>query len=330
MYLTRRELMRFAGATAAAYGALPTTFQPALAQTYPARTIRIIVSSLPGGSPDIGSRLLGDRLSQRWGQAVVVENRPGAGGNLGAAEVASAEPDGYTLLASQPAPLTTNVFIYRKLNFNPATLTPVIVMTTLPNALVVRRDFPANDVAGLIAYIRAHPGTVTYGSQGIGTTPHLTTELFAHRIGGSMIHVPYRGSNQAVNDLIAGHVDLLFMQIDAVREHFRAGRLKMLAVATAERLDSVKDVPTMAQAGLPDFISGTWNAIAAPPRTPQPIVDKINVAMNELLHMPEIKTHLEQLGMEPVGGSPTEMADFVREETRRWGDVIMAANIKPQ
>ena len=322
---TRRHLLKVAGAAAAA-----ATF-PRLAWPldYPARTVRIIVSSQPGGTPDIGSRLLADHLSQRWGHAVVVENRPGAGGNLGAAEVAAADADGYTLLAAQPAPLTTNVLIYRKLNFDPAKLEPVIIMTTLPNALVVRRDFPANDLAGLIAYIRANPGKVTYGSQGIGTTPHLTSELLAHRVGASLIHVPYRGSNQAVNDLIAGHVNLLFMQIDAVREHYLAGRLKMLAVATAERLPAVKDVPTMAEAGLPDFISGTWNAIAAPPRTAQPIIAKINEAMNELLHSPDIIAPLERAGMQPVGGSPADMAAFVREETRRWGEVIKAANIKP-
>jgi tripartite-type tricarboxylate transporter receptor subunit TctC len=320
----RRQFLQLLGASAA----VPVLSQPAWPQVYPTRTVRIIVSSLPGGSPDIGSRLLADRLSTRWGQPVVVENRPGAGGNIGAAEVAAAEPDGQTLLAAQPAPLTTNVLIYRKLNFDPAALEPVIVMTTLPNALVVRRDFPANDVAGLIAYARANPGKVTYGSQGIGTTPHLTAALFAHRIGASLTHVPYRGSNQAVNDLIAGHIDLLFMQIDAVREHYAAGRLKMLAVATAERLPAVKDVPTMAEVGIADFYSGTWSAIAAPPRTSKPIIAKINGAMNELLHAPDIAQHLERLGMQPVGGSPADMAAFVHEETRRWGEVIKAANIR--
>ncbi len=297
------------------------------AAEYPTRTVRIIVSAPPAGGPDIVARLLAERLTTRWGQPVVVENRPGAGGNLGAGEVAAAEPDGYTLLSAQPAPLTTNVLLYRKLNFDPTALEPVIIMTRMPNALVVRRDFPADDVAGLIAYARANPGKIDYGSQGIGTTPHLTAELFARRAGISLTHVPYRGTAQAMNDLVAGHLDLLFMQIDAVREQYGAGRIKMLAVTTPQRLATLKDVPTMAEAGLPDFRSDTWNAIAAPPHTPAPIIARINAAMDEILRADDIKAQLERLGLQPVGGSPAEMAAFLREETRRWGDVIRAANM---
>jgi tripartite-type tricarboxylate transporter receptor subunit TctC len=297
------------------------------AADYPSRTVRIIVSSLPAGGPDIVARLLAERLAPRWGHPVVVENRAGVAGNLGAGEVAAAPPDGHTLLSAQPAPLTTNALLYRKLNFDPAALEPVVVMTTLPNTLVVRRDFPANSVAELVAYAKAHPGAINYGSQGIGTTPHLTAELFARRTGTSMTHVPYRGTAQAVNDLVAGHLDLLFMQVDAVRGQYEAGRLKMLAVATADRLPSLPDVPTMAEAGIADFVSGTWNAIAAPPRTPKPIIRKINATMNELLHAPDIAARLAGLGMQPVGGSSADMAAFLREETRRWGEVIRAANI---
>lgn len=297
------------------------------AAEYPTRTVRIIVSAPPAGGPDIVARLLAEQLTTRWGQPVVVENRPGAGGNLGAGEVAAAEPDGYTLLSAQPAPLTTNVLLYRKLNFDPTALEPVIIMTRMPTALVVRRDFPADDVAGLIAYARANPGKIDYGSQGIGTTPHLTSELFARRTGISLTHVPYRGTAQAMNDLVAGHLDLLFMQIDAVREQDGAGRIKMLAVTTPQRLTTLKDVPTMAEAGVPDFRSDTWNAIAAPPHTPAQIIARINTAMDEILRADDIKAQLERLGLQPVGGSPAEMAAFLREETRRWGEVIRAANM---
>jgi tripartite-type tricarboxylate transporter receptor subunit TctC len=297
------------------------------AADYPSRMVRIIVSSPPAGSPDIVARLMADRLAPRWGQAVVVENRPGAAGNLGAAEVAAAAPNGHTLLSAQPAPLTTNVLLYGKLRFDPAAFEPVIIMATLPNTLVVRRDFPANSVAELIAYAKANPGTINYGSQGIGTTPHLTAELFARRTGTSLTHVPYRGTAQAVNDLVAGHLDLLFMQIDAVRGQYAAGSLKMLAVTTAERLPALPEVPTMAEAGVADFRSGTWNAIAAPPHTPKAIVGKINAAINAVLHASDIGRQLAGLGMQPVGGSPADMAAFVAEETSRWGEVIRAANI---
>jgi tripartite-type tricarboxylate transporter receptor subunit TctC len=315
------------GTIAALLAAHAAMAQDKDAADYPSRTVRIIVSSPPAGGPDIMARLLADRLAPRWGQAVVVENRPGAGGNLGAGEVAAAEPDGYTLLSAQPAPLTTNVLLYRKLNFDPTAFEPVIVMATLPNALVVRHDFPADSVAALIAYAKANPGKINYGSQGIGTTPHLTAELFARRTGISLTHVPYRGTAQAVNDLVAGHLDLLFMQIDAVREHYAAGKIKMLAVTTPQRLAVLKDVPTMAEAGVADFRSDTWNAIAAPPHTPRPVIAKINAAMNEALRSPEIGRQLARFGMQPVGGSPADMAAFVVEETRRWGEVIRAANI---
>jgi tripartite-type tricarboxylate transporter receptor subunit TctC len=192
---------------------------------------------------------------------------------------------------------------------------------------VVRRDFPADSVAALIGYAKSNPGKINYGSQGIGTTPHLTAELFARRTGTTLTHVPYRGTAQAVNDLVAGHLDLLFMQIDAVREHFAAGKIKMLAVTTPQRLPALMDVPTMAESGVADFRSDTWNAIAAPPHTPRPVVAKINAAMNEVLHAPDIVQQLARFGMQPVGGSPADMAAFVAEETRRWGDVIRAANI---
>jgi tripartite-type tricarboxylate transporter receptor subunit TctC len=297
------------------------------AADYPSRTVRIIVSAPPGGGLDIAARLLADKLQQRWGQAVVVENRPGAGGNLGAGEVAAAEPDGYTLLSAQPAPLTTNVLLYKKLHFDPTALEPVILMTTLPNVLVVRSNFPANTVGELIAYAKANPGKVNFGSQGIGTTPHLTAELFARLTGTELTHVPYRGTTQSVNDLIAGHLDLLFMQLDAVREHYQAGKLKMLAVTVERRLPALPDIPTMAEAGVANFRSDTWNAIAAPPRTPKPIIDKINAAMNDVFKLPDIRERLATMSMQPAGGTPADMAAFIKAETKRWGEVIRAANI---
>jgi tripartite-type tricarboxylate transporter receptor subunit TctC len=295
---------------------------------YPSRAVKIVVSAPPGGGLDIAARVVADRLAKLLGQPFVVENRPGAGGNLGAEAVAATEPDGYTLLAAQPAPLTTNIVLYKKLAFDPAAFEPLAIMTTIPNTLVVRADFPASSVADLIAYAKANPGKVNFGSQGVGTTPHLTGELFARVTGTTLVHVPYRGTAQAVNDLIAGHLDMLFFQLDSVREQYQTKRAKMLAVTTAARVASVPEVPTMEEAGVRGVRSDTWNALAAPPKTPATIVAKLNGAINAILKSPETAEHLRTMNMTPVGGTPEAIKTFIKEETERWGDVIRAANIR--
>ena len=295
---------------------------------YPVRAVKIIVSAPPGGGVDIIARVIADRLAKMLGQPFVVENRPGAGGNLGAETVAQAEPDGYTILAAQPSPLTTNIVLYKKLNFDPTAFEPLAIMSTIPNTLVVRSEFPANTVQELITYAKANPGKVNFGSQGVGTTPHLTGELFARVTGTQLAHVPYRGTAQAVNDLIGGHVDLLFFQIDAVREQYQAKKAKMLAVTTPERVSSVPEVPTMDEAGVKGFRSDTWNALAAPPRTPPAIVAKLNAAINEVLKNPDTVQQMSRMNMTPVGGTPDEIKAFIKEETERWGEVIRAANIR--
>src|SRR5262249_49065535 len=269
---------------------------PALAQQkdeaadYPSRTVRIIVSAPPAGGPDVVARILADKLQQRWGQPVIVENRPGAGGTIGTADVAAAEPDGYTLLSAQPGPLTTHVLLYKNVRFDPATLEPVILMAKIPIVLVVRADFPARTVGELIAYAKANPGKVTYGSQGIGTSPHLTTALFPRRTGTVMTHIPYKGTAQVVNDLVAGNVYLLFIQLGRGREPWRAAGMKRLAAASDKRLADLPDIPSLAEAGVADFQADTWNAIAAPPKTPQPIIAKLNAAMNEVFAMPDVRS----------------------------------------
>jgi tripartite-type tricarboxylate transporter receptor subunit TctC len=297
------------------------------ASHYPNRTVRIIVSAPAGGGLDIAARVITDRLSKMWSQPFVVENRSGASGNLGAEAVAQAEPDGYTLLAAQPAPLTTNIVLYKKLNFDPAAFEPLAIMTSIPNTLVVRSDFPANSVAELIAYAKANPGKVNFGSQGLGTTPHLTGELFARVTGTKLVHVPYRGTAQATNDLVAGHLDMLFFQLDSVREQYRANKAKMLAVTTPTRIASVPEVPTMEEAGLKGFRSDTWNALAAPPKTPAAIIAKLNGGINAVLAEPETAEHLRGMNMTPVGGTPETTRTFIKQETERWGEVIRAAKI---
>jgi tripartite-type tricarboxylate transporter receptor subunit TctC len=315
-------------ATAATLAAAAQAFAQGDAATqYPNRAVKVIVSAPAGGGLDIAARVIADRLAKMWGQPFVVENRPGAGGNLGAEAVAQAEPDGYTLLAAQPAPLTTNVVLYKKLNFDPAAFEPLAIMTSIPNTLVVRSDFPANSVAELIAYAKTNPGKVNFGSQGVGTTPHLSAELFARLSGTQLVHVPYRGTAQAINDIVAGHVDMLFFQLDSVREQYRANKVKMLAVTTPTRIASVSEVPTMAEAGLKDFRSDTWNALAAPPKTPAALVAKLNQGINAALAEPETAQHLRGMNMTPVGGTPEAARAFIRQETARWGEVIRAAKI---
>lgn len=302
--------------------------QPDLSAGYPNRAVKIVVSAPPGGGVDIVARVLADRLGKPWGQPFVVENRPGAGGNVGAEAVAHAEPDGYTLLAAQPAPLTTNVVMYRKLNFEPTAFEPLAIMTLIPNTLVIRTTLPANNVQELIAYARNNPGKVNFGSQGVGTTPHLTGELFARLTGTRLTHVPYRGTAQAVNDLVAGHLDVLFFQLDSVRSQVQAQRARMLAVTADEPVAAMPDVPTMKEAGVPGLRSNTWNALMAPPKTPAAITAKLNQAINAALKTPETAEHLRSMNMTPVGGTQGEIRAFIADETARWGDVIRAANIK--
>lgn len=309
---------------------LPT---PAPAQTgdgaasYPNRAVKIIVTVPAGGGVDTVTRIIADKLAQKWGQPVVVENRGGAGGNIAAEAVSVAEPDGYTLMASQPAPITTNIFLYKKLNFDPTALEPVAIMSRIPNVLLVRTGFPAQTPQEFIAYVRANPGKVNYGSQGIGTTSHLTAELFRTLTGTKLIHVPYRGTAPALNDLVAGHVDTIFMQLESAIKLHEGGRARIIAVTTEKRLPMLPDVPTMIEAGVPDLISDTWNAITAPPKTPKAITAKINADINEVLRDPEVTAKFAALHLLPGGGSTEEMARFLKEETRRWGDVIRAANI---
>jgi tripartite-type tricarboxylate transporter receptor subunit TctC len=318
-------------AAAGALLALPAAVaQPDLASGYPNRSVRVIVTVPAGGGVDSVTRIFADKLQRRLGQPFVIENQGGAGGNVGASTVHGAAPDGYTLMSSQPAPLTTNIALYKKLSFDPAALEPVVIMSRFPNVLLVRKDFPAGTAADFIAYAKANPGKLNYGSQGIGTTSHLTTELFMSQTGTKMVHVPYKGTAPALNDLMASQVDFIFMELSsAVRLH-QGGNARILAIATDKRLASLPDIPTMIEAGVPNFVSDTWNALSAPPRTPAPIIGKLNEAVNDIIGAPDTKKQFEELNLLPAGGSPAEMAKFVKEETRRWTDVIHQAGIQPE
>jgi tripartite-type tricarboxylate transporter receptor subunit TctC len=320
-----RAASRLAGA---ALLALLTAIPAARAQDYPARSVKIIVPFPAGGTADVMPRVFADWLSRKWGHPVVVENRTGAAGNIGAEAAAKSDPDGYTLLSAPPPPLVINHNLYPKLGFDPTEFVPIIIMGRVPNALVVNpTKIPAKNVSELIAYAKANPGKVTSATQGNGTTSHLTSELFQLMAKVQVQHVPYRGSAPALNDLVAGNVDIMFDNLGVSLALVKGDKLKLLAVATPKRMASLADVPTMAET-LPGFESAAWFAVVAPPKTPRAIVDKINADMNEALRQPEVLDRLTQLSAEPMGGTPQATAAYMREEIERWHTVIKAANIK--
>jgi tripartite-type tricarboxylate transporter receptor subunit TctC len=297
------------------------------AQDYPARAVKIVVPFPAGGTADVMPRIFADWLSKKWGQPVVVENRTGAAGNIGAEMVAKADPDGYTLLSAPPPPLVINQNLYPKLGFDPTAFVPIVIMGRVPNALVVNPKLPVDSVAALIAAAKASPGKLTAATQGNGTTSHLTSELFQLMAGVKFQTVPYRGSAPALNDLVAGSVDLMFDNLGVSLALVKGGKLKLLGVATPKRMAALPDAPTIAET-LPGFESAAWFAIVAPPKTPQAVVDKINADVNEALKQPDVIARLAQLSAEPIGGTPQATAAYMREEVERWHKVIKAANVK--
>ena len=299
------------------------------AANYPNRPIRIIVCVPAGGGVDTVTRIVANGLQKKLGQTVVVDNRSGAGGNIGADAVFTAEPDGYTLLAAQPAPLTINPLLYKQMSFDPTKFEPVTIMTSIANVLLVRPDFPAKTAQEFIAYAKANPGKINYASQGIGTTSHLTAALFERMTGTKLVHVPYKGTAPALNDLIASHVDMIFMELASALKLHEAGRARILAVATSARIPSLPDVPTFAEAGVKGFESGTWNAIVAPPKTPPAIIAKLNKAINEVLDSPDVQEHFKKVDLHAAGGTPAQAAAFIRNETAVWGAVIKEAHVEP-
>ncbi|MFY9819013.1 MAG: tripartite tricarboxylate transporter substrate binding protein [Pseudolabrys sp.] len=300
------------------------------AEDYPDRAVKIVVPFPAGGTADAVPRIVGDWLSRKWGQPVVIENRTGAAGNIGAEAVYRSPPDGYTLLSAPPPPLVINQNLYPKLGYDPTKFEPIIVMAQVPNALIVNPNtIKASSLPELIDYLQQNPGKVTSATQGNGTTSHLTSELFQLMAKVTLRHVPYRGSAPALQGLLAGDVDLMFDNLGVSLPLAEAGKLKLLAVASATRMPSLPNVPTIAEL-LPGFEAVAWYGIVAPPNTPKAIIDKINADANEALRQPEVQDSLKKLSAEIFGGSVDKTAKYMRDEIERWDHVIKAADIKLQ
>jgi tripartite-type tricarboxylate transporter receptor subunit TctC len=294
---------------------------------YPSHVVKIVVPSAPGSTTDILARLVAHQLGEAWGSSVIVENISGGAMNVGAEHVYRSTPDGYTLLVAPPSPIAFNHLLFPNLAYDPRKWTPVAALAKIPNVLSVRKDFPAKSVGELIAYAKAHPGKITYGSQGVGSTAHLTASQLEMRAGIKMLHVPYRGAQPALNDLIAGHIDMFFDTVATSTPLFRAGKLKILAVASPERTAALPKMPTIAESGLPGFRSVTWFGLVAPPGTPAAVVDKINQGVNAGFKKPEVASKLKTLSLEPIGGSPADAKKFFGDEAALWGKVIAEAHI---
>ena len=318
----------FVGLTASALAAPTLLSSRARAADWPVKPVRVVVPFAPGGSTDITARLVSNRLQEVWGQSVVVENRPGAGGNIAADNVAHSEPDGYTIFIVGPGQ-ATNQFLYPSLSYDPVgDFAPVTLLITQPNLMCVPNSSPAKSVQEFIAYCNANKGKVTYASSGNGTTLHLSGELFKRLANVEMTHIPYRGGAPAINDLIPGRVDVIFDNVPTIISHVRANHLRGLAVTTKDRIAVAPDMPTIAESGVPGFDVFSWFGFFVPAKTPPEIVAKINTDANAALAFPSVKQRFEDVGAVPKGSTPAELATFLKSEIDKWGPVIRNARIK--
>jgi tripartite-type tricarboxylate transporter receptor subunit TctC len=295
---------------------------------YPAKPVKIVVPFPAGGVNDVLARIVADKLQAKWSQPVIIENKVGAAGNLGADLAAKSPPDGYTLLVAPPPPLAINQFLYKQLPYNAEEFTPITVFGKVANLFIVRKQLPVNSVQELVAYVKANPGKVTFGSQGSGATPHLTANLFMLLTGTNMVHVPYRGETLVYQDMVGERVDLFFGNVSGALALYRDGRIKVLAVADTTRTPQMPDVPTAAEAGMPGFISTTWFAMVGPPKLPPALQTDIGKATVEVLNMPDVQQKFRALSVEPAPMSPAATGAFIKDEAQRWGKVIRDAGIK--
>lgn len=310
-------------------GALLASSTLGHAQGYPSKPITLVVPFPAGSTTDLVGRILADELGKSTGQTVVIDNRGGAGGGVGSEMVARAAPDGYTLLMGTIGTHSINPAVYPKLNYDPvADFAPVIQFGTAPNVLVVNPDLPVKSVKELIAYIKARPGKVNYASSGNGTSNHLSGAMFAARNGLTATHVPYRGGAQAITDILRGEVQFMFYHYLPLLPHIADGKLRALAITSAQRIDALPETPTMAQAGIPDFEVSAWFAVYAPAKTPPDIVGALNTTILRIMRSPDVKANLQKQGVDPVAGSPEDLAKLMNSELARWSKAVEQAGAK--
>ncbi|MBX9760083.1 MAG: tripartite tricarboxylate transporter substrate binding protein [Beijerinckiaceae bacterium] len=319
----------FAKALAASAGApLLLPFAVRAQGAWPQQAVRIIVPFAAGGSADVLPRIVADALGPVWKQPIIIENRTGAGGNIGAEHVAQSKPDGYTLMSTPAPPLAVNQNLYPKLNFDPTKFKPITILATSPNVVGVSNKLGVNSVKELIEKAKANEGKLNVANQGNGSTSHLTAAMFESRTGVKFNHVPYRGTAPALNDLVAGHVDIFFDNISSSLPQHLGGNIKILAVAQKERASQIPDVPTVSEAGIPDFNATAWFAVVAPEGTPDDIIARINKDIVAALNSPDVRRKYLEQAATPVANSPAEAAKYIADETKLWGDVIRTANVK--
>lgn len=325
MTFTRRSLLTTAGGLLGAAG-LPRW---ARAQAYPSRPVRIVVGFSPGGAPDIVARLFAQWLSDRLGQRFIVENKAGAGGNMGTETVAKSAPDGYTLLLVAPND-AINASLYDKLNYNfLRDLEPVVALARTPQVLEVNPSVPANTMPELIAYMKANPGKLSLASPGVGTGPHMAAELFRTKAGVDFVHVPYRGAGAALGDTVGGQVQMIFTTVPSSREFVRTGKLRALAVTTDAGSAQLPDVPPLSKF-VPGFEASFWMGLAAPKNTPPEVIETLNKAVNATLADPAVKARLTEMDTLPMGGTPAAFKKYIADETSKWAEVVKAAKLKPE
>jgi tripartite-type tricarboxylate transporter receptor subunit TctC len=323
MLITRRSLV--AGMASSALVA--PAFGQHGADAYPDRTIKILCASPPGGGTDASARGIGRGLQKLWNQPVVIENRTGGSNNIAAEAVSKSEPDGYTLLATTGNVMLVNAALFKNLSYDPAALEPVAILGNALTVLVTRKDFPAKTVPELVAYAKANPRKVNYGTTGSGTSVHLAMELLQIRAGIELVQVPYRGMAPAYNDLVGGHLDIMFVDYGGTLALHETGALRIIATSEKHRLKGIPDVPTLAESGLPDVRTSIFWALMAPPKTPAAIRAKLNNTIRDIQDGPEFVALLEGLKAEPVKFDTREMGDYLKSESKLWTDVIRTANV---